>query len=308
MLRRPVVDHRRQTRKRMLKGGTIAFNGRHSTLPCVVRDLSNTGARLQVAQANSVPDTFELLIDLDGFEAPVEVAWRDLSEVGVRFTAKPVWVAPKRSQTVTMTVPTEARTKVSLRRTDLRKPAIEPAQPQKAQTAPAAPAMLTAPTPMPVAQRPSAALIPAKVDTRRQIPIVIADDDEDDCRLIEEAFHDSDFAHPFAFVENGEELLKYLQGEPPYQDRPFPGLILLDLNMPRMDGRTALMHMKRDPKLRSIPVIVLTTSNGEDDVHRTYDLGISAYIPKPSTYNGLIELVGALNNYWLRFVSLPART
>ncbi len=307
MHRRPVVDHRRQSRKRMLKGGTIAFNGRHSTMPCVVRDLSDTGARLQVAQANSVPDTFELLIDLDGFEAPVEVAWRDLTEVGVRFTAQPNHVAPKRAQTVTMTVPVEARAKISLRRPELRKPTIQPElqrvpQPVTARSIPLAPQVSA-----PLAPAPSAPLAPAKADVKRQIPIVIADDDEDDRQLIEDAFLDSNFAHPFAFVENGEELLKYLRGDAPYQGRPVPGLILLDLNMPRMDGRTALMHMKHDAKLRSIPVIVLTTSNGEDDIHRTYDLGISAYIPKPSTYNGLIELVEALNNYWLRFVSLPVR-
>lgn len=319
MHRRPVVDNRRQVRKRMLKGGTIAFNGRHSTMPCVVRDISDTGARLQVSQANAVPDTFELLIDLDGFEAPVQIAWRDLSEVGVQFTAPPVWVTPKRAQTVTMTVPVEARGKISLRRPEVRTPSIQPAPQQTsqqtshqtprptAQPAETGSTPLAPQTPVQVSAPPVAPYPSPKADPRRQIPIVIADDDEDDRLLIEDAFRDSNFAHPFAFVENGEELLKYLKGVAPYEDRPLPGLILLDLNMPRMDGRTALMHMKHDAKLRSIPVIVLTTSNGEDDIHRTYDLGISAYIPKPSTYNGLIELVDALNNYWLRFVSLPVR-
>ena len=258
MQNRPVVNHRRHDRKRILKGGTIAFNGRHSTMPCVVRDLSMSGARLQVGQSNGVPDTFELLIDLDGFEAFAEVAWRAQNEVGVRFLAAPTKVAPKRVQSLVVSVPTEARAKPTLRR-----------------------------------------------QTHRIIPIVIADDDEDDRQLIEDAFRESKFAHPFTFVENGEELLKYLHAAAPYQERQMPGLILLDLNMPRMDGRTALMHIKTDAKLRCIPVIILTTSNGEDDVQRTYDLGVSAYIPKPSTFNGLIDLVQALNNYWLRFVSLP---
>ena len=290
MLNRPVVNHRRHDRKRILKGGTIAFNGRHSTMPCVVRDLSLSGARLQVTHSNVVPDTFELLIDLDGFEAFAEVAWRAQNEVGVRFLAAPTKVAPKRAQSLVVSVPTEARAKPTLRRQD--KPAVAPA-PHAAAIEPALPA--TTP-PAPVAAAPA---------PHRIIPIVIADDDEDDRQLIEDAFRESKFAHPFTFVENGEELLKYLHAAAPYQERQMPGLILLDLNMPRMDGRTALMHIKTDAKLRSIPVIILTTSNGEDDVQRTYDLGVSAYIPKPSTFNGLIDLVQALNNYWLRFVSLP---
>ena len=297
---RPVVDHRRQARKRMLKGGTIAFNGRHSTMPCVVRDISDTGARLQVAQAAGVPDTFELLIDLDGFEAQVQVAWRDLTELGVRFLSPPVKVSPKRAQSVTMTLPAEARQKPTLRRPNPHKDLVP-------QIAGPVPVPAVSPQSVPVQAPVSTQPVAAQTVPRREIPIVIADDDEDDRALIADAFNDSKFAHPFAFVENGEELLKYLHGAAPYQGRPMPGLILLDLNMPRMDGRTALLHIKSDVKLRSIPVIVLTTSNGEEDIHKTYDLGISAYIPKPSTYNGLIELVEALNNYWLRFVSLPVR-
>ena len=152
---------------------------------------------------------------------------------------------------------------------------------------------------MPAAQKP--------VPPARSIPIVIADDDYDDRMMFEDAFRESDFQHPITFVENGEELLKHLHGAAPYQDRELPGLILLDLNMPRMDGRTALMHIKADAKLRRIPVIVLTTSNADDDIQRTYDLGVSAFIAKPSSFEGLKELVEALNNYWLRFVSLPAR-
>ena len=300
MLRQPVVNHRRHARKRMLKGGTIAFNGRHSTLPCVVRDLSDSGARLQVALASGVPDTFELMIDLDGFEAFVEVAWRAQNEVGVRFLAAPTKVAPKRAQTVSMTLPAEARAKPVLRRQD--KIVAQPAP--TVQQATVLPAAVAQPVIAKQEATPPAASTSAP---KRQIPIVIADDDEDDRQLIEDAFRESKFEHPFTFVENGEELLKFLHGAAPYQERQLPGLILLDLNMPRMDGRTALMHIKTDAKLRRIPVIVLTTSNGEDDIQRTYDLSVSAYIPKPSTFNGLIELVESLNNYWLRFVSLPNR-
>ena len=294
MLLRPVLNNRRQLRKRMLKGGIIAFSGRHATLACVVRDISDTGARLQVTQANGVPDTFELIIELDGFEAPVEVVWRTVTEIGVRFLSQPSKVAPKRAQSVDVTVPASSRTKPTLRRAEVMR--VPAASCQAVTTGAASPA---SPSVTPAAQKPAR---PA-----RSIPIVIADDDHDDRMMFEDAFRESDFQHPFTFVENGEELLKYLHGSAPYQDRELPGMILLDLNMPRMDGRTALMHIKSDAKLRCIPVIILTTSNADDDIQRTYDLGVSAFIAKPSSFEGLKEMVEALNNYWLRFVSLPVR-
>jgi two-component system response regulator len=85
-----------------------------------------------------------------------------------------------------------------------------------------------------------------------------------------------------------------------------PGLILLDLNMPRMDGRTALKHIKADPELRRIPVIVLTTSKAEEDILRTYDLGVSSFITKPVSFEGLVDVVRTLNHYWIEIVELPA--
>src|SRR5205085_8779494 len=94
----------------------------------------------------------------------------------------------------------------------------------------------------------------------------------------------------------------------PYEDRtayPRPGLILLDLNMPRMDGREALREIKADPDLRSIPVVVLTTSKAEEDILRTYDLGANSYITKPVSFDGLIEVMGSLGGYWLGIVQLP---
>ncbi len=342
MLGRKTVDDRRHPRKRMLKGGVIAFANRHATLPCVVRDLSQSGAKLQVANVAMIPDTFELIVELDGLEAPAEVVWRSTGEVGVRFLAPPSKVAPKRAQSVNITLPQEARAKPTLRRPALGAPiprsfgaavpvalARTPTETQPvpvAQVAQVAPAALPAPAqvepPLPPLLAPlpgsaghaaaasAAPMTPAKPmrAPAREIPIVIADDDPDDRMLFEDAFRESNFKHPFTFVENGEELLKYLHGAAPYQNRRLPGLVLLDLNMPRMDGRTALMHLKTDSKLRSIPVIVLTTSNAEDDIQRTYDLGVSAYMPKPNSFEGLIELVDVLNNYWLRMVSLPGRT
>ncbi|MGI9404776.1 MAG: response regulator, partial [Hyphomicrobiaceae bacterium] len=139
-----------------------------------------------------------------------------------------------------------------------------------------------------------------------EIPILIAEDDPDDRMFMREAFGESDFNHDIAFVENGEELLSYLNGEGDYAGRKTPGLILLDLNMPKMDGRTALLHIKANPLFRRIPVIILTTSRADDDIEKTYDLGVSSYISKPSSAEGLKEVIATLNNYWSNLVAFPA--
>lgn len=144
---------------------------------------------------------------------------------------------------------------------------------------------------------------------RHSISILIADDDADDRMLIEDAFRESRLSNPLAFVENGEELLHYLRGQGKFANRgeiKMPRLILLDLNMPKMDGRTALSHLKADPDLKRIPVVVLTTSKAEEDILRTYDLGVSSFIAKPVTFQGLVDVVRALNNYWIEIVELPA--
>lgn len=140
--------------------------------------------------------------------------------------------------------------------------------------------------------------------------IVIADDDADDRMLIEDAFRESRLANPIAFVGDGIELLDLLRGTGTYADsatRGQPGLILLDLNMPRMDGRTALSHIKSDPDLRRIPVVVLTTSKAEEDILRTYDLGVNSFITKPVSFEALVDVVRTLNHYWLEIVELPPR-
>jgi len=147
----------------------------------------------------------------------------------------------------------------------------------------------------------------AAMKDKRSISILIADDDADDRMLIEDAFRESRLSNPLAFVENGEELLHYLRCEGKFVGRtgPAPRLILLDLNMPKMDGRTALKHLKADPDLRRIPVVVLTTSKAEEDILRTYDLGVSSFITKPVTFQGLVDVVRALNSYWIEIVELP---
>ncbi len=142
----------------------------------------------------------------------------------------------------------------------------------------------------------------------RPITILMADDDADDRLLTQEALEESRLANDLRFVEDGEELMDYLYRRDKYVDpnlSPRPGLILLDLNMPRKDGREALEEIKADPALRRIPVVVLTTSSVEEDIFRTYDLGASSFITKPVTFEGLIEVINTLGIYWLEVVELP---
>ncbi len=140
--------------------------------------------------------------------------------------------------------------------------------------------------------------------------LLIADDDADDRMLIEDAFVECCLRNERHYVEDGEELLHFLRAEGKWSHRDpkdMPGLILLDLNMPRMDGRTALTHLKEDPVLRLIPVVVLTTSKAEEDILRTYDLGVNSFVSKPVTFDGLLNVVRALNHYWIEVVQLPSQ-
>ena len=147
--------------------------------------------------------------------------------------------------------------------------------------------------------------------TRKQsqpINILMADDDEDDRLLTVDALKESRVLNNLFCVEDGVELLEFLRHEGKYSDpasAPRPSLILLDLNMPRKDGREALQELKNDPKLRSIPVVILTTSKEEEDMLRGYDLGRASYITKPVNFEGLVELMRALGRYWIEFVELP---
>lgn len=142
---------------------------------------------------------------------------------------------------------------------------------------------------------------------KRPITIVMADDDPDDRELTEDAFREVRFANDLRFARDGRDLLDYLTRSNGYtrQNAPTPGLILLDLNMPRMDGREALTAIKSDPKLRSIPVVVLTTSEADEDILRSYELGAASYIPKPVTFVGLVEAMKTLTDYWFELVAVP---
>ena len=141
------------------------------------------------------------------------------------------------------------------------------------------------------------------------ITILMADDDPDDRQLAKEAFEEARLANDLRFVTDGVELMDYLQRRGKYADpasSPRPGLILLDLNMPKKDGREALREMKADPRLKTIRVVVLTTSKAEEDILRTYNLSAASYITKPVTFERLVEVVRALGKYWLEIVELPA--
>ncbi|MGF2686178.1 response regulator [Marinobacter sp. DUT-3] len=141
----------------------------------------------------------------------------------------------------------------------------------------------------------------------RPITILMADDDPLDRMLTQEAFLESRSINPLYFVENGEELLKYLRRDPPYTptEHPFPDLILLDLNMPKKDGRDCLIEIKNDPELRHLPIIVLTTSNREEEVFRSYNLGASSFISKPVDFEKLVSQIKVFNSYWCSIVELP---
>jgi CheY-like chemotaxis protein len=142
----------------------------------------------------------------------------------------------------------------------------------------------------------------------KSVTILLADDDPDDRLLTKQALEENRLSNDLRFVENGEELVDYLCRRKQYADpatSPRPGLILLDLNMPKMDGREALKEIKSDPALRQIPVVVLTTSKSEEDVFRTYNLGVNSYITKPVTFEGLVEVVRTLGKYWFEIVELP---
>ncbi len=139
---------------------------------------------------------------------------------------------------------------------------------------------------------------------KSQVSILVADDDQDDCQIIKEALQESRLINQLHFVHNGEELLAYLKHKSE-KGHPLPGLILLDLNMPKMDGREALKELKGNPKLRQIPVVVLTTSKAEEDIFRTYDLGVNSFITKPIAFDSLVTIMRELGRYWFEIVELP---
>ncbi len=141
------------------------------------------------------------------------------------------------------------------------------------------------------------------------IEILIADDDPEDRMLIVDALKESRLTNKIREVEDGEDLMNYLRNKGKYADKdkfPMPGFILLDLNMPRMDGREALKEIRNDKRLKSIPVIVLTTSKAEEDIIKTYNLGVNSFITKPVSFSAMVDVMKTLNKYWFEIVELPS--
>jgi CheY-like chemotaxis protein len=143
---------------------------------------------------------------------------------------------------------------------------------------------------------------------RNPIVILLADDDEEDRMLACDALAESRLSNDITCVTDGEDLMDYLHRHGKYAppvEAPRPGLILLDLNMPKKDGREALREIKSDPELRQISVVVLTTSKAEEDIYSSYDSGASSFISKPVTFEGLVEVMKGLGRYWFEIVDLP---
>jgi CheY-like chemotaxis protein len=142
----------------------------------------------------------------------------------------------------------------------------------------------------------------------KTVIILMAEDDPDDRLLVKEAMAESQLVNTTYFVENGEELLDYLCQRGKYanaKEAPRPGLIFLDLNMPRKDGREALQEIKADPLLRQIPIVIFTTSKAEEDIWRAYELGASSFITKPVTFDALVDVMKTIGKYWFEIVELP---
>ena len=140
------------------------------------------------------------------------------------------------------------------------------------------------------------------------LSIHMCDDDLDDQLLVSDALLEAKLGNPIDFTNNGLELLQYLRREGEFsrlQGEPLPGLILLDLNMPIMDGREVLIELKRDPVLKAIHVVILTTSKAEEDIAKTYNMGVNSFIIKPVSFDSLVQTNKSMTNYWFHIVSLP---
>ena len=149
------------------------------------------------------------------------------------------------------------------------------------------------------------------MSNKNDIVILMADDNEDDQLMARDAFETNRLHNVLYFVKDGIELMDYLRRQGNFSDpssSPRPGLILLDLNMPLMDGREALKEIKSDPELHSIPVVVLTTSSAEEDIIKTYEYGVNSFITKPVTFQGLVEVIKQTGIYWFEIVELPDKT
>ena len=137
--------------------------------------------------------------------------------------------------------------------------------------------------------------------------VLLVEDSPADVRLTKEAFKDAKISNRLSVVSDGVDALRFLKREGEFADAPRPDLVLLDLNLPRMDGREVLKRVKTDPELSSIPVVVLTTSEAERDVAEAYEYHANCYIRKPVDLGRFLEIVSAIEDFWLTVVKLPAK-
>lgn len=141
----------------------------------------------------------------------------------------------------------------------------------------------------------------------KPVDILLVEDNETDAELTIEALQHGKVANRLDHVRDGEQALRYLRNEAPFENAPRPDLILLDLNMPKLDGREVLRQIAKDPDLKLIPVVVMTTSRSEQDILESYGLAANSYIVKPVDLNSLFEIVRNMNSFWLRVVALPPK-
>ncbi|CAN5182119.1 response regulator [soil metagenome] len=147
------------------------------------------------------------------------------------------------------------------------------------------------------------------MENEKDILIIMADDDHDDIMLTQKALQKSGLLNPLVAVNDGEELLDYLLHRGKYTDTkkyPLPGIILLDLNMPKKDGRETLQEIKSHAELKSIPVVIFTTSKAEEDIYKSYELGVNSFVTKPVKFEELVKVIASLGGYWFKIVQLPA--
>ena len=137
------------------------------------------------------------------------------------------------------------------------------------------------------------------------VDVLLVEDDDGDVLMTREAFEHHKIRNKLHVVQDGEEALQFLHREGPYADAPRPGLILLDLNLPRRDGREVLAELKADPELRVIPVVVLTTSEAEEDILRSYALHANAYVSKPVDFDRFIDVIRQIDDFFVTVVKLP---
>jgi CheY-like chemotaxis protein len=144
-------------------------------------------------------------------------------------------------------------------------------------------------------------------EAERPIEVLLVEDNPGDARLVIEAFRGSEVLHNLHTVGDGEEAMSFLHREGRYADTPLPDIILLDLNLPKKDGREVLAEIKGNPDLRRIPVVIMTISNAEEDILYTYNLHVNSYITKPVDPENFMDMFKALEDFWLRVVRLPSR-